>query len=168
MGWVSYSEDIEELRQQHAHFRSGIDNIISEVGKSRSISAFKRTEKTLKELASRVVSDLERIRANALKTFEEAERRLTDPAVRIAKRLDKKDAEIAKLRGQLSDAQTILAKCRESQARLLKRCQTLTSERDLLKAEITAIRQTANRQVALRKDEAIWSNEVRNVRRLKR
>ena len=82
MGWVSMSEDIDEIRQQRAYFERGLASVKKWVTKSKS-SDLKHAEKAYSDLSNRIDDFLNELQSRVLRVFEDAERRLNDPNVRI-------------------------------------------------------------------------------------
>jgi chromosome segregation ATPase len=152
MGWVSMNEDIEELRHQRAHFKSGFENLLRGVRERRpdSLKQAQLEEIELTRLWDRVKEFLEDIQENVLHVFDEAERRLSDPSVRIVKRLDKKTAEIENLRKRVERSETELARCRETRARLQEELENISREASSLREEIAWRREVSGAPAIIR------------------
>jgi hypothetical protein len=50
LGWVSMNEDIEEIRNQRAHFKNGITNIVSKLKKGSTPKDLARSEGQIKDV----------------------------------------------------------------------------------------------------------------------
>ena len=146
MGWVSMNEDIQELRDQRAHFEIGFDNVLRWVRERQpdSLKQAELEEKELERLWARVQELLGNTRENVLRVFNEAEKRLSDPNVRIVKKLDKKKAEIDDLRMRLGRSETELAKCRSSRERLQSEFERVSREAESLREEVAWRREAEN------------------------
>lgn len=154
MGWVSFNEDIEKLRDERAHFLRGITAIKKKVQQTRSLKELKRTERDVELLAQRVVKALDSILQEAVAAFDEAERRLSDPNVRITKSLDKKDSQLDRLQKRNSELQEQICACREKRDSLQADKHRLSEENESLRAELAR----------LLDNEVLWSKEIRNIR----
>jgi chromosome segregation ATPase len=148
------NEDIDEIRQQRAHFEKGFANIKKRVAKS-GFKDLKDAENKLSELFSRVNGFLSEMQVRVLKVFDEAEARLKDPNIRISARLDKQTKEIVILRDKLRQAESDLLKSRQGSQKSQNRLNELAGELAKLDSE--------NRVI---KDNADWNNEISGLRPL--
>ena len=154
MGWVSMSEDIEEIRQQRAHFKKGFDNLKKRAAKSK-FADLKSAQSKLGDLSKQVNCFLQEMQEQALRVFDEAEARLSDPSVRIVARLDKTTAELATSRDDLRQAELDLSKSRQANQKLRAQLNDALAELNRLRAEINS----------LKDNELAWNKEIRGVRR---
>ena len=116
-----------------------------------------RSESQIKDVTDRLILLLEEIQGRVVQVFEEAEKRLQNPNVRIVKKLDKKDDEIKTYRAANLKLEIELSKCRSSREALDKRMRKLSIENEELRSENTN----------LKNNEQAWTHEIRGVRPLK-
>ena len=82
MGYVSYTEDIEEIRNEREHFRKGFAAIIAKARSSTSIGDLKRAELDIRAQQETLTTFLQRLEQRVLAVFDAAEKRLKDPCDR--------------------------------------------------------------------------------------
>jgi chromosome segregation ATPase len=140
MNWVSYSEDIEELRQDNLHHMRGFDNLLERLRDPPSLGEIQKVEKELKSLSLQLVAHFEKTKKQAKATFDEALKYLQDPDVLITKKLDKRTKERDALRDELLDCRTQLEACRKSQQRSLNKIKALGEEKAALTAELDKLK----------------------------
>ncbi len=78
MNWVSYSEDIEDLRQDNEHYRRGIDGLIKKLREGPTLHDIRRVESDLRKLADQLINQYEHHKIQAEKRFEETIKFLRD------------------------------------------------------------------------------------------
>jgi predicted nucleic acid-binding Zn-ribbon protein len=100
--------------------------------------------------AGRRLASRRNTREDVLRVFTEAEERLSDPNVRIVKKLDKNRAEIDDLRRRLGKSETELAKCRSSRDRLQSELESVSREAESLREEV------------------VWRREAENIRPIRK
>jgi hypothetical protein len=158
MGWVSMSEDIEEIRNQRAHFRKGLAGIRSKVRKTRSSADLKKVEPDIRAQQESLTRFLQEVEERVLAVFDAAERRLRDPRVNLVRRLDKKVGELDAVRATLAEREHHLLKCRAARAEFQQEVEALRAENKRLILENTK----------LRDNELAWAQEVGQVRPIKK
>ena len=156
MGWVSTSEDIDELRQENEHYRASIDNLILGLQAPRSTADIRDAESNLVDLSHRLIAVFEEKKEQAQRLFNEAIALLQDPSTRIAARIEKRTHERDELRGQLEVARTQLHSARSSQSKALDRVREL-------ELELARLRD----QLLRSEDELALREEFRDVRKLR-
>jgi chromosome segregation ATPase len=154
MGWVSMSEDIEEIRAQREHFKKGLNNIRKMAATSK-FSELKRAERDLTGISRRINTFLDELQEKTLRIFDQAEARIKAPNVRIVSRLDKKEKELIDIRGRLQRVQADLSTSRQTTQELQRKLNSATKELVALRAENSRL-----------KDNSLWVEEVKTVRKL--
>lgn len=150
MNWVSYTEDIEELRQENEHYRRGIDGLIKRLRQDASLHEIHRVEGDLRKLADQLIKRYEEHKVKAEKQFEEAIRFLQDPAVQITERLKKRTRERNEARAELEKCKQELGQCRNSQARNLNKINELNKGKAALQKEVERLKDGAYLRTALK------------------
>jgi hypothetical protein len=89
MGMVSYLEDIEELRQEHEHYRTAVDNLIAVLRTSQSEKEVIRTSTSIEDTIAIHVKLFESKREKAEELLEKSIALLKDPNSRIVSKLEK-------------------------------------------------------------------------------
>jgi septation ring formation regulator EzrA len=158
MGWVSTSEDIEELRQARAHIATGFDDIFRQFEKSQSQFRLKIAEKESKRLAAKVKQYLGRMKKETESAFEEAEKLMRSPNVQIAKKLEKKARQLDEVREKLKSQGVELSNCRQSREEFRIELEVLQKNNSVLQEQITL----------LEDNDIAWKNEIMDVDRLRK
>lgn len=156
MGWASYAENIEDLRQHRAAIEKPIKKVQTLVSKVK-ISNPARVGFELNNFVENIKAALDETLQRVSDVFQEAERKLEDPNVRIVKRLDKKTSTISMLREKLEKAERHLASCREKGKQNEGSLRVLRNENADLKKQIAALADKAAFLTA--------ANSVRPLRR---
>lgn len=139
MGWVSTSEDIEELRQENEHYRGSIDNLIVGIRKARALTELKHSEAQLVDLSNRLISIFEEKKERAQALLDEAIRLLQDPNTRISDKLNKRIKERDSARSERDAALGELTRARASQTKALERARAAEAEVKLLRQQLQRI-----------------------------
>ncbi len=150
MNWVSYAEDIEELRQENEHYRKGIDGLIKRLRQDTSLHEIHRVEEDLRKLADQLIKRYEQHKVDAQKKFEDAIKFLRDPAVQITEKLAKRTRERNEARAELEKCKRELGQCRSSQARSLNKIKELKKEQAALQKEVERLKDAAYVRTALK------------------
>lgn len=147
MGFVSYSEDIEELRLHHKQITEKVGKTINSV-QYVEISDPNTTDRQVQRLIKRIVSNLTDLQSQIDDTFSNAEKILRDPNIAIVKRLEKKTESDKRTKSQLARNKGFLEECRKKNVDLQRRIEELEKE-------VTRLRGTVE-----------WVDEIQNVRPL--
>lgn len=157
MGWVSTSEDIEELRQEHEHFQASTDRLIVGIRQRKSLRELQDAEGSLVQLAERLVSVFESKKQHAKQLLEQAIELLQDPNARVADKLKKRTQQRDDLRAERETLLERVARADESRDKALAKARILEEEVKALKSRLTVA-----------EDQAALLGEYRDVRPLKR
>ena len=149
MNWVSYSEDIEDLRIENEHYRRGIDGLIDRLRENTSLAEIHRVEGDLRKLSDQLIKRYEDYKVQAEKHFEAALEFLRDPAVRITEKLKKRTRERDEAKAELEKCKTELSQCRSSQTRSLSKIGDLGKEKAALCKEIERLKDNLSLRSAL-------------------
>lgn len=156
MNWVSYAEDIEELRQENEHYRRGIDALIGKLEQGPSLHEIQRIESDNRRLSEQLISRYKVIKADAEKLFQEALKLLQDPAVRLNEKIEKRTRQRDEARSELKKCKLDLTQCRASQARNLNKISDLGKANKDLENELRTLQ-----------DQLRWQAELKDVKRRK-
>jgi 5'-deoxynucleotidase YfbR-like HD superfamily hydrolase len=123
----------------------------------KDIETLKDIEERVRESLVRIDCVVEETANKVLAIFDEAEKRLHDPNVRIVKQLDKAKSYAQALRTELADAKSQLEKCRSKGTSLNEMISSLKVELVVAKRE--------NARLAQKTD---WVAEVGPVKPIRR
>jgi hypothetical protein len=161
MGWVSYSEDIAELRSERDHMLKGLDALIERATDPES--DLPRIDAEVAGVAKKLVDYLQRKRAEAELLFEEAERFMSDRHVQSSKALRKKTDQLSDARKRLAVAEDKLVQCRTSQTKLQRQNQDVAKENRELKLKLESFERKELVQQRNKEDRLAWERETKNV-----
>jgi chromosome segregation ATPase len=158
MGWVSYSEDIEEIRAERTRVLMGYDSFLRRLSASKSLSDVKRAETDLERLIDHLTKLIEFKRAHAISLFDEIEELFKSRNVQISKKIDKKTDQLSEARLKLKETEIALTECRNRRDRIVKERTALLGRNAELEDEIQR----------LRDNEVAWQSAMTDVKPLRR
>ncbi len=156
MGWVSTSEDIEELRQERLRFLKGYDSLTAGLRKISNLSDAKRAEADIDRLVSTLIQAVDERRKATQLAYDKCEKLMSDTNFRYAKRLEKKSDQLEELRSKFSQANASLARCRARREQLMIERDKLAMENAELRAQLSD----------LKDNDLAWQSEIKSVKRI--
>ena len=136
MGWVSTSEDIDELRAEHEHYMRAIDNLIDGISSAKSVPDLQGAESSLLALSARLIDVYKSKKTHAEELLAQAIEVLRDPAQRLSAKIEKRDRQLKETRKERDKALAELTSARESRDKLSLRLRELERENAALRKSL--------------------------------